>query len=348
MKTIWLDFANAPQVWVFSQVMARLKAKGYPLHLTARDFSYTVGLCRKLGYDVQVIGKQEAGSHKSVKALRELRRVYQVWAAMYKERKNIALAISHGSRAQMVAAYFLGIPVIALEDYEFSDQFGTRFLDALLVPFPISKEIYTGDAHKVYHYPGLKEELYLYGFTPPTEPMIPQNTHEKIKILFRGAGRTTHYQSTESQLLQDAILEHIAAQRNALLVLLPRDKVQTQEMIDFCKKRELAYWMPDKVVDGPALLWEMDMVFSGGGTMTREAATLGIPSYSFFAAQWGGVDQYLESVGRLVRVRSVDDVKKIVLKKRESAQISVSSRALDFVTDFIERAAAEKIPPNND
>ena len=36
-------------------------------------------------------------------------------------------------------------------------------------------------------------------------------------------------------------------------------------------------------------------MISGGGTMTREAAVLGVPSYSFFRGREGQVDAWLES-----------------------------------------------------
>ncbi len=43
----------------------------------------------------------------------------------------------------------------------------------------------------------------------------------------------------------------------------------------------------------------MDLVIGGGGTMTREAAVLGVPAYTYFAGKWGAVDQYLSDQHRL-------------------------------------------------
>ncbi len=42
--------------------------------------------------------------------------------------------------------------------------------------------------------------------------------------------------------------------------------------------------------------------------MTREACALGIPSYSFFRGPLGAIDDYLEKSGKLVMLRSLDDV----------------------------------------
>ena len=55
--------------------------------------------------------------------------------------------------------------------------------------------------------------------------------------------------------------------------------------------------IPDHVVGGLNLIWFSDLVISGGGTMNREAAALGVPVYSIFRGKIGAVDRYL-SAGR--------------------------------------------------
>lgn len=75
--------------------------------------------------------------------------------------------------------------------------------------------------------------------------------------------------------------------------------------------------IPKKAVDGLNLLWHSDLVVSGGGTMNREAAALGIPVYSIFRGKTGAVDRQLESEGRLTMIQTVDELKKkIALKQR--------------------------------
>src|SRR2546427_7354834 len=75
--------------------------------------------------------------------------------------------------------------------------------------------------------------------------------------------------------------------------------------------------IPPSVVDGLNLIWYSDLVISGGGTMNREAAALGVPVYSIFRGKIGAVDQYLSAEGRLVLLESVLDVQtKIPLSRR--------------------------------
>ena len=69
-----------------------------------------------------------------------------------------------------------------------------------------------------------------------------------------------------------------------------------------------------------------DLVVSGGGTMNREAAALGVPVYSIFRGTIGSVDRQLQKEGRLILIENPDDVKnKIILSRRERKPLEESS-----------------------
>jgi predicted glycosyltransferase len=91
-------------------------------------------------------------------------------------------------------------------------------------------------------------------------------------------------------------------------------------------------------VDGLNLIWYSDLVISGGGTMNREAAALGVPVYSIFRGHIGAVDRHLAAAGRLLLLESVEDVRnKLVVKQRNQpvfAELS-SSDALETIIGHI-------------
>lgn len=333
---VWVDFENAPHVWVFSRMLDRLRRAGCPLILTARDFSCTVGLCAQLGQDVRVIGRPGMAKHGLGKVLRVGERTLSLYASMLVRRRQVALALSHGSRSQVIAAHYLGIPVLTLDDYEFCDKSVFRFVDRHLMPFPIPKEAYGRYADRVVWYPGLKEELYLCDFEPKPGGFA-ELPAAGVRVLLRPEGRFAHYRSAQSEVLQQAVLAALAGQPGVFLTLLPRDPEQGQALAAFCRAHGIDYWIPSQVLDGPALIWEMDLVIGGGGTMTREAAALGVPAYSFFAGQWGGVDRYLQAQGRLVQLAQVEEVQRIRLVKRVRTPPAISYEALDFVMRYVER-----------
>jgi predicted glycosyltransferase len=76
--------------------------------------------------------------------------------------------------------------------------------------------------------------------------------------------------------------------------------------------------IPQNVEDGLNIIWNSDLVISGGGTMNREAAAMGVPVYSIFRGTIGAVDRYLTDQGRLTLLESVEDVRtKIKVVRRE-------------------------------
>ena len=104
------------------------------------------------------------------------------------------------------------------------------------------------------------------------------------------------------------------------VVLLPRNGRQAAAL-----RKTWGTWIssgriliPEHAVDGLNLVWASDLVVSGGGTMNREAAALGVPVYTIFRGQIGAVDRYLVQQGRLTLIENVDDVRaKIVLAPRD-------------------------------
>jgi predicted glycosyltransferase len=79
-------------------------------------------------------------------------------------------------------------------------------------------------------------------------------------------------------------------------------------------------------------------VVSGGGTMNREAAALGVPVYSVFRGKIGAVDKYLAENGRLTLLESVDDVRtkiKLVRWKRPGKPENTTRPALMSIVDNI-------------
>lgn len=340
---IWVDFENAPHVLVLAPIVDRLREAGFSEFLfTARDFSYTVALARQLGFPVRVTGLRGPGHNGFERAGRILWRAADLSWRLRGERSGIGLALSHGSRSQMLAARVLGIPSIALDDYEASFQGFYRLAHRLLVPSVIPREAWGRPASKVLHYQGLKEEIYLNGWTPTNNPpdVVARNSH-KVLILLRPEAMFSHYHSSLSQLLQDRILERLSVTEGVLVVLLPRDPKQAEFLAAYFDGHGIDYFVPDKALDGPHLISLMDVVIGGGGTMTREAAVLGVPSYSFFSGTWGAVDHYLVSQGRLNRIATPDDVARVRFAKRTTSLAQVGDHAVRSVSALVEGYARE-------
>jgi predicted glycosyltransferase len=88
----------------------------------------------------------------------------------------------------------------------------------------------------------------------------------------------------------------------------------------------------NQATDGLELTYAADLLISGGGTMNREAALLGVPVYSIFAGQQGTLDREMEAEGLITFIRDIRDLHKIKLQQRGR-----SPKSRPVITDRVER-----------
>lgn len=317
MKKIWIDLDNTPHIPFFRPIIDQLNARGYEVKITARDAYQVYDLADYFHLNYQRIGRHY-GKSKIMKVAGSLVRAMQLAATMHSEKP--ALAVSHGSRTQLVAAAILGIPSIMIYDYEYANL---AFLHPALVMVPqvIPDSALAGWKTDVYKYPGIKEDVYVPDFTP--DPSIRDElgiTDDLLLVTVRPPATEAHYHCNESQELYEELISYLAGKPEIRIVLLPRNKRQEESVRESWQEliRSGKMVIPDHAVDGLNLIWFSDLVVSGGGTMNREAAALGVPVYSIFRSKIGAVDRYLADCGRLVLLESADDFpRKINLARRD-------------------------------
>jgi hypothetical protein len=133
---------------------------------------------------------------------------------------------------------------------------------------------------------------------------------------------------------------------STVMVMLPRNEKQGRAIREawpeFLETDKLI--IPRKAVDGLNLTWHSDLVVSGGGTMIREAAALGVPAYSIFGGKTGCVDSRLAQAGRLKLIADSADIPTtILLEKRDRQHTagprsdSTRDRIVDELEDVIKR-----------
>jgi uncharacterized protein len=149
-----------------------------------------------------------------------------------------------------------------------------------------------------------------------------------LLVTVRPPATQAHYHNPESDALMIAALDFLTRRDDVRVVLLPRNVHQSAELqkewADFIAQRKII--IPGRVLDGLNLIWNSDLVISGGGTMNREAAALGVPVYSIFRGKIGAVDRRLAEDGRLSLLERVEDIQaKIILKRRDRTHRVVST-----------------------
>jgi predicted glycosyltransferase len=333
---VWIDLANSPHVLFFQPVIAELHRRGISTVVSARVFSQTVGLCRLLGIEAEVIG-DHGGSSLVGKAGNLVGRVRALRA--FARPKSPSVAVSHNSYAQALAGRTLGIPVVTAMDYEFQPANHLAFRCATLVAvpdvFPLDALHRQGaDLSKVWRYSGLKEEIALAGFAPDPEYL------ERAGVV-RGAGIASGAETTppvvvvrppadmalyhrfQNPLFAEllGLLEQWRRDGRALVVLLARTPQQAASLEG--EGFGGLVWKGEPL-DGRQLIAAADAVISAGGSMNREGAVLGTPAFSIYAGKLAAVDRALVADGRLTLLRSAQDVAALALARKPAVAPATS------------------------
>jgi uncharacterized protein len=325
-KTVWIDIDNSPHVPFFLPIIEELENHGFKLLLTARDMYQVCELLDffQLRSRVKVIGGH-GGKNKVLKVLVNCVRAGQLLPLIAKNRPQ--LAISHGSRAQVLVSKMLGIPSVMMHDYEHSTKTGFLEAEWTITPDIIPSAAMSHHGSRTLKYPGLKEDVYVPRFK--ADPSILRElkiAEDDLLITLRPPATEAHYHNPEAELLFAATLRMIASRSKIRAVTLPRNNRQGDQLRkDYSALIASGHMIiPDRPVDGLNLIWFSDLVISGGGTMNREAAALNVPVYSIFRGKIGAVDRYLADSGRLILLESVQDVESKIRMVRREKPLQVS------------------------
>jgi predicted glycosyltransferase len=111
-------------------------------------------------------------------------------------------------------------------------------------------------------------------------------------------------------------------------VVLARHPHQREEIASLGLER---VFLPAQAIDSRSLLWHADLFVGAGGTMSREAALLGIPSLSVFGGKPAAVDLELQRQGLLRLVGQPEEiglVRPAPERTEPVAELAVSGRRL--------------------
>jgi len=210
-----------------------------------------------------------------------------------------------------------------------------------------------GSGVKILKYPGIKEDVYVANLRPDRGLRQRVGVSESdLLITVRPPATEAHYHNPESEGLLVEALRRFSGKPGIKILLLPRNKRQESELREAWANEVAAghIVIPSHVEDGLNLIWNSDLVISGGGTMNREAAALGVPVYSIFRGKTGAVDRYLVETGRLTMLETVTDVdtKLVPVRRNTAADFHCEYRpALETIMGYVEAILESRDPSLN-
>jgi uncharacterized protein len=319
---VWIDIENPPQVQYLLPFKAAFEQAGADVVVTARDTGITLELLQAAGVDPHVVG-QSYGKTRWRKALGLLGRV-RALESFFRGRGQPGALVCAG-RASALVARRRGMPIFNLSDYEYVDLRIDRLTGSYVVfPDVIERAAFLEQGirpQRLVPYRGLKEDISfatidLHGVVPHRFAGVEDDG--PAKVLFRPPAEESHYYSSASGRLALELLEHLAGEANAQVILSPRYEWQADYVDGF------SWSNPPVVLREPVsfvpLLLGVDAVVSAGGTMLREAAYVGVPAFSIFQSRLGGVDRYLAGLGRLTFIGSAADFGKLRPTRRDGLE----------------------------
>ena len=297
---------------VLKPIIERLEAAGHEIEVTAREYGQTIGLLERLGIEHIVVGRH-GGASTAGKGAALARRSSSL--ARWARGRRFDLSLAHGSVDLAVVSSLLRIPSVQMQDYEHAGlqrKLAFRAARRVLAPdaIPVEAMGAAGAAPaKLFRYPGLKEDYYLWGFEPDEAVLDELGLdRERVIAVVRPPPETSAYHADNP--LYEGVLDRVAADPGAVAVIIPRTVPQAEAV---AARGDVSLIVPPGAIDAQSLIALADLVVSAGGTMNREAVALGTPVHTIFSGEMGAVDRRLMEEGLL---HELHDPAQLELRKR--------------------------------
>jgi predicted glycosyltransferase len=165
-------------------------------------------------------------------------------------------------------------------------------------------------------YSGLKEELYIGDFEPDPEifsKLDIERSGEDLVVVTRTPPTRAIYHRFPNPLFIETLLA-LDRKPGVRIIILTRHAEQREAIMALDLRNGI---VPAAAVDSRSLMYGADLVLGAGGTMTREAALLGVPTVSVFRGSRPAVDRWLEEEGLLHVIRDAAELRALAPRATE-------------------------------
>ncbi len=295
---IWVDLTNSPHVNFFSRMIKDLQEDNEVL-ITCRPLANTIELLEMTGFKHHIVGSHY-GQSKIKKILGFIIRNVQLY--VFLKNKGVDVGISHSGFNVPLVSRLLGIPCVYLNDNEHAaaNRVSFLFTNKIIIPefFNIEKaKKQWAREDKIIKYPGVKEGVYLWAY----KPIYSNNSdNNKKRIYIRPEPWTAQYYNGERNFMDELLIN---IKDKYKIILLPRGMMQDKY---YRQDKFFRITVPKKSISLSEIMSNCDLFIGAGGTMTREAAVLGIPTVSIYQDELLDVDRYLIDKGFMVHKRKIN------------------------------------------
>jgi len=327
---IWIDILTPKQVNFFAPLVRRLSRKGTSLVVTTREYREVNQLLKMRKISALKVGRHGGGVLKA-KLISSVDRIRRLASLLPSHHCTSAISFSSPEAARV--AYGLSIPHLCISDSPHAEA-----VSRLTIPF--SKLLFTPkiipldswrkygiDRTRIIRYNALDPAAWLKDFKPNPHVLdeLRLDSSKPILIIRPEESQASYLiNKTIDESLSVSVARTLARRLpQSQVVLIPRYDVAT-----FTKKGLAGYvTVPGSAVDATSLIYYARLFLGGGGTMTAEAALLGVPSISFYPTSPTYVESYLVRLGLVARIGSVQAMVRHAIRILSDPRFEMASRA---------------------
>jgi predicted glycosyltransferase len=306
MPRVAIDVLTPKQALLFSEVVKFLEKRDIDVHCTTRSYFEAEGLLRHLHLKAKSIGSH-GGRDLQGKLEAYAERVKALTRYYSKLRPDLVLSFSSPEAAR--TAFGLALSHVTVNDSPHASAVARLTIplsSVLLTPWIIpSREwerfgIGRGDIVK---YRALDPASWLKGFRPsrrilgelgldPSRPIITLRPQEYLAAYLQGG------EGEAAEGMAEAVARLLRIRHDVQVVVVSRYGNAQRYRRIFGRMVKVT----DRVVDGKSLLGQSALFIGAGGTMTAEAALLGIPTISVYPKSTI-VEDFLVKRGLVVKAK---------------------------------------------
>ncbi len=345
----WFDVLTPKQLLFFNPVMVELRAKGHEVLATSRHYREVEQLASLLGVELKFVGSR--GGKETIDQLKlSLERMNSLlpMVAGFQPDASVSVAsadcarISFGIRVKHVAVSDSPHSVIA---GKLSLPFTSHLLTPWIIPY-IAWYRFGLQRSEITKYHALDPAAWLKRESRPSSPEV-KTKPGRPTILVRLEESYAPYMIGTDESWTSKVLQRLSDDfKDCNIIALCR----YQDQLEMVKQRfGKTLHVPERVVDGAGLIRRSDVFIGMGGTMTTEAALIGVPTISAYQGSGLYTERYLLSMGLLLKTHNLDAlsrlVRKSLTKKYHDHCQRKAKKLLDSMEDPAEKIVAHLTAP---
>jgi hypothetical protein len=303
---IWIDILTPKQVLFLGALATRLQKAGHEIFLTTRRYREVNQLLETKGYKAKLVGEHGGASIFSKLTASALRVAF---LAKHVRQVKPSLAVSFSSVEASRVAFGLSIPHYCVSDSPHAvavSKLSVPLSKRLFTPWIIPKDVWTRfgiSNERIITYRAIDPVVWIRGFRPNERVLKELNLKKDNPIVTVRPEETYAAYMLQENVGQRSVTEDVVQNllkfgKDLQIVIVGR---YDKEFVNKWRRFGRQVRVTKSIIDGPSLVAHSSLFIGAGGTMTAEAALLGVPTVSIYPGQPTFIEEYLIKIGLIHR-----------------------------------------------